>query len=200
MAMAKKSDRITVTALREAMKGKFDNTVTDEWEGLSLTIKRTLSLDEMLTFVEKVVESCYDNDNVFAPERKDIAIRLSTVVLYSNITLPTTLEEQYDFIYRTNIYDFICDKINQNQYVTIMRAIHEKIDDINRMNAADVEARLAEVTSTIDNMQQQMNDIFAGIDADTISKLSSAIIQTQLDEEKLARALVDQRNGNNGNN
>ena len=195
--MAKKSDRITITALREAIKDKFDNTVTDEWEGLSLTIKRTLSLGEMLAFVEKVVESCYDNDNTFAPERKDIAIRLSTVVLYSNITLPTALEEQYDFIYRTNIYDFICDRIDQNQYCAIMRAIREKIENVNRVNAAGVEARLAEVTSTIDNMQQQMNDIFAGIDADTINKLSNAIVSTQLDEEKLVRAFVDQHNGNN---
>lgn len=197
MAMAKKSDRITVTALREAIKGKFDNIVTDEWEGLSIIIKRTLSLDEMRSFVAKVVESCYDDDNTFAPERKDIAIRLSTIILYSNITLPTTLDEQYDFAYRTNIYDLIYDRIDQCQYAVIMRAIHEKIENINRVNASGVEARLAEVTSTIDNMQRQMNDIFSGIDAETINKLSNAIVQTQLDEEKLVRAFVDQHNGNN---
>ena len=78
-----------------------------------------------------------------------------------------------------------------------MRAIHEKIDDINRVNASNVETRLAEATSTIDNMQQQLSDIFSGIDAETINKLSNAIVQTQLDEEKLVRAFVDQHNGNN---
>lgn len=195
--MANKSNHITVTALREAIKDKFDNTVIKEWNGLEITIKHTLTLGEMFALAQGIVEACFDEDNRYVPEKSDFAMRLGVIELYTNLTLPKDLEEQYDILYRTDIFEFVLGFINSKQFGIIVRSIDERIEQINRINASNVESQLNSMCAAIDNIQQQMSDIFNGVDAETINKLAGAMINTQLDEEKLVRAIVDTHNGNN---
>lgn len=195
--MANKSNRVTLTALREAIKGRFDTYITDTWCGLDITIKRYLDLNEALAFITKVVESSFDESGEYAPERQYIAMRLVTIALYTNLSLPKSIEEQYDLIYGTDLYSFVADRVDEDQYNSIALVILDRIKDINSVKAASVEARLADVYATVKNMQQQMSDIFNGVDAETINKLAGAMVNTQLDEEKLVRAIVDTHNGNN---
>ena len=71
----KKIQKISVNAMDEIMK-RFDTVETIEWNGLQVVIKKNLSLEEMMTFANSVVKSCFDQaSGAYMPEVKDFAIR-----------------------------------------------------------------------------------------------------------------------------
>jgi hypothetical protein len=58
--MAKKSDRITVNALENAVKQE-EAVHTVAWNGLEFKVKNHISFEEMRVFVTAVTESCFSN-------------------------------------------------------------------------------------------------------------------------------------------
>jgi vacuolar-type H+-ATPase catalytic subunit A/Vma1 len=191
--MASKPNRISITAFKEAVKSKIDNSVRIEWNGLDVEIKKSLSLEEMLDFVAKAVEICFGNDNAYHPEKLDFAIRVLVVENYSNITLPSDIDTTYDSLYQTDIIETILASVNQSQYDVMISAIKEQVRQINSVRVSNLENQLNNVCTTVDNLQQQMEEIFSGIDSNTMSQLVGAMANMNIDEAKLAKAIVGER-------
>lgn len=198
MANDKSTKKISITTFEKIMKDIHISTKTVEWNGVNITIKPTLSLKEMLSFVDNVVQSCFTTeDAAYIPEVKEFVIKCCVLEMYANFTLPTNVERKYDLIYCTDAIDVVMSNINAAQFGEIMEAINDKISNIAQANIESANKQINELYSAFDNIQEQMSSLFAGIGNDEIGKLVGAIAGDKFDEAKLVQAYIDHNNSDN---
>ncbi len=193
------SKKITMKDLRNAIKPVVDtdNAVTIlEWNGLSIEVKKHLTLEEARGLVNTVTATCFNDDGVYMPENFDPAIRFGVVGLYSNLTMFSDVSENYNLVYKTDIYDRIRDVVDAAQLKAIINAIYNKIDEVIKVRAESVLGKVNEIYAATESMQQQFADIFSGVDAGGLNKLIGAIGERGIDEGKLVRAIVEVKHGN----
>lgn len=194
--MAKKENKISINALEKVMDENTDNYVIESWFGLEVVIKKNISLKEMLSFADNVVMSCFTDSNGFMPELMDFAVRSNIVTRYANFTLPDNIEKRYEMLYRTNIVEFILPLINMRQLQELINGINRKIEYMCNTNAVTIQREMTKLLNGFEEMQNQTQSLFADVTADDLSKLMAALAEHgSLDEEKVVKALVEQRKG-----
>ena len=182
-------DKITIEDYRKMTEKEFDKFIDAEWNGATLHIKRTLSLREMASFVEYVVGSCFTEDlNEYLPEVKDFAIRCCILEIYGNLTLPESIDEKYEVAYGSDITDFIIEHIDQSQFRAMLIAVDEKIKHRARNSIEALNKQMSDVFAGLSAVEKVASDIFDGVDSDTIQKLAGAMANGSFDERKLVEA------------
>ena len=182
-------DKITIEDYRKMTEKEFDKFIDAEWNGATLHIKRTLSLREMASFVEYVVGSCFTEDlNEYLPEVKDFAIRCCMLEIYGNLTLPESIDEKYEVAYGSDITDFIIEYIDQSQFRAMLIAVDEKIKHRARNSIEALNKQMSDVFAGLSAVEKVASDIFDGVDSDTIQKLAGAMANGSFDERKLVEA------------
>lgn len=117
-----KAKRVSVEQLRSHNKPVCRTIL---WHGNAVTIRTLLPIKEVTLFVNSVMEGCYDiPHNAFIPEMMDFAFRVNVVTRYACVDLPTDIEEQYEIIYNTDIFDTIVASINVAQLQSIRDTIN----------------------------------------------------------------------------
>ena len=190
----KKIKRISVNAMDETMKG-YENTTTVLWNGLDVIITKTLSLEDMLAFVDSVVKSCFDQTTgAYIPEVKDFVIRSNVMDRYANFTLPNKAEHQYDIVMRSGAYDMVLEHINYAQFSELMKAIDAKIQNIADSHVNMLTRQFAEIATSTEELQVKISELFSGIENEDIVALASTIAKSgTLDEEKIVKAYIEQK-------
>lgn len=192
--MTNKIKMISVNTFEKAVNSTYQPTTVTEWNGLEIVIKKHLSLAEVAKFVDVCVKACFDSDTAaYAPEAKDAAIRSCIVAFYTNITLPESIEKQYELIYHASILDSIIPHIDQTQLKSVISAIDEKTDYLVGVNTEVINKQVNDLQNIAANIQNQMSDIFNGISIDDIKKVMSALSDKGLDEEKLVKAYMENK-------
>lgn len=190
--MAKNTKKIT-TANIEKAAGKIINTNTVEWNGLSITIKRNLSLDDMRKFVDNVAQSCFtQQDEAYHPELKEYAVRSMVIMLYTNIELdmPADLDKLYDLLYTTDLWHVIVNNIDAEQFNQMLNAVDRRIDYIIATSVSAINRQIAEIQEAIEDVMPKLKAMFNEVSADDVKNLVSAITNTNIDEEKLMKAYL----------
>ena len=80
--MAKTEKKVSIALFDKIVKEHFQNEATIQWHEAEVRVKRTLSLKEMLSFVDEVVGSCFHDELGYMPEVKDFAIKSSILTRY----------------------------------------------------------------------------------------------------------------------
>lgn len=186
-----KNRRISINAMDSIMKTQYENITTECWNEIDITIKRTISLGDMLSFVNDVVVSCFQDNGEFMPEVLDFAIRSNIILKYSNVSLPDNLEHRYAILYCTDIVNFIRGYADQEQVDEIINAIHRKVDYLCNTNVRAIQSKLNELISSFDNLQSKTADVFNNISSDDVAKLASVLSSGELSEEKIVAAYMD---------
>ena len=94
------------------------------WNGLQITTRPALTLHEVSEFVNSVFGSCYDAEHdVLMPEVIDFAIRVNTVLRYSNVRLPADTEKQYMLMYRSGFYEELVKHICSAQVEAVRETV-----------------------------------------------------------------------------
>lgn len=187
----KKIQKISINTMDEIMK-RYENTETVEWNGLQVVIKKNLSLEEMLTFVNSVVKSCFDQTSgAYMPEVKDFAIRANVLDMYTNFTLPKNLGKQYDMVVQSGVVEMVLDHINQVQFNELLKAIGSKLQNTADANIQAFISKLDNVTTAFSDMQTKVEKMFSGVDAEDISKLVSAIASGDNTEEGIVKSYLE---------
>lgn len=186
-----KNRRISINAMDSIMKTQYENITTECWNEIDITIKRTISLGDMLSFVNDVVASCFQDNGEFMPKVLDFAIRSNIILKYSNVSLPDNLEHRYAILYCTDIVNFIRGHADQEQVDEIINAIHRKVDYLCNTNVRAIQSKLNELISAFDNLQSKTADVFNNISSDDVAKLASILSSGELSEEKIVAAYMD---------
>lgn len=192
-------NKISIEEFKNAVAQDFAPEVEVNWRGITLHIKRCLSLETMMTFVSDVVASCFAADtNEYLPEIKDFSTRCSILECYAGFELPKNLAEKYDLIYSSDIISFVVQHVESGQFNAMLAAIDTKIEHQAQNNIEALNKQMNEVVSGLSALERNLSGIFGGIDNDTISKVAGAIANGSFDENKLVEAFQKtKRNANN---
>lgn len=180
---------LTLEDYKNAISETYQPTVTIEYCGLGLRIKKHLSVEEMMTFVSKVVTTCFASDTgEYMPEIKDFAIRSAILEHYTELELPNELSERYDFVYQSEIVSCVVQHVDASQFDAMIEAINEKVEHLAQSHIKALNKQMSEAVSAFSALEKKISDIFSGIDNKTISNLVSAISNGSFDERKLVQA------------
>lgn len=188
-----KTKKISINSFEKVMNEAFSPfSSTFDWHGIEITVKRTLSLREMIEFVNSVVKSCFtEGTNEYLPEVKEFAKKVLILEKYANFNIPKNVETQYDLVYRTNAVNEVTQRIDPHQIAEINIAIDEKLSHLAQANIEAINKQLTEVYSALDGLQSNMNNIFSGVDAKDLQKLMSALGDTGINNEKIMQLYKD---------
>lgn len=191
MAKTVKTKRISAAAFDKIMRDTGTAVKNVEWNGIEITIRRTLSLKDMLTFVDSVTKSCFlDENNSYMPELKVFAIKCCVLELYANFALPANVERRYNLIYNTDAFDVVLQHINIKQLNEIIDAISDKTDNMAHENVEAMRKQIYDMYSSLNDLQKQLSDVFSDINAKDVSRFIGAVAEGRLDEEKLVQAYM----------
>lgn len=187
--------KVDINAFKAAVEANTSQEVTTEWHGIEMVIKRCLSLEEMMTFVNDVVSSCFEEKTgEYIPEIKDFAIRCSIMESYAGFVLPKDVSEKYSLIYSSDIIPFIVQNVEQNQFNSILSSIDEKIKHCAQNNIEAINKQMNELIAGFSTIEQNLSNLFGGVDNETISKIAGAIAGGSFDEKRLVEAFKEQKN------
>lgn len=190
--MAKNDKRVAISTVDAIIKERFCNSITEKWYDAEVEIKYSISFAEMLTFVNDVVSSCFQQDGGFMPEVLDFIIKSNILTKYANFSMPNNLKHRYEIIYSTDIVDFVYRHINPAQIKEIMTSINRKIDYMCNSHILAVQRQLNKVADSLENMQQQTAELFNSVSAEDIAKITEAISSGELNSDKIVEAYLKQ--------
>lgn len=191
--MAKKEPRISINKLEGMLNERIVNVPFQGDSDVEVRIKRNLSLNEMLQFVEDVVSSCVNAESgVYSPEVMWFAIYSGVLTMYANFNLPSSIEKQYDLIYNTDAVEFVMSYINRGQYDEIVDAIRYRIDHERKIMESTMAKKMNDIVERMDSYIQQNESLFESVDEKDMAALVKNLASIgKLDEEKLVRALAE---------
>lgn len=196
--MATKEKRISVNVFEKAVLDAYEPTATATWRDIEISIKRCLSLKDMITFVDGVVKSCFNSDGEYVPEAKEFGVKYGLIKFYTNIALPQNIGKQYDLLIRSDISQFVLSHVDPVQFAEILNSIEDRIDFLKNANAKVINDKINELFKQIEEFGEQFSGIFKDIDASTLNGLLDAITNSKLDEEKLVKAHLEQTAADGG--
>ncbi len=190
-----KIKKITVNAFEKVMKETYKPAETFDWNGVEVIVKKTLSLREMIEFVDTVVKSCFtETDGVYIPEVKDFILKVCVLEKYANFTMPRNLETQYDLIYNTDAYECVLNYVNAQQFGEICCAINAKIEHQTQANVEASHKQMNTLFDAFESLQEQLSGVFTGVGENDVRAVVDALSSGTLDEEKLVRAYANIKN------
>lgn len=191
--MAKGEKKVSISLFDKIAKEHFRNESTIQWHEAEVRIKHTLSLTEMLSFVNDVTKSCFHDSMGYMPEVKDFAIKSNILARYANFSLPDNLEHRYQLICSTDAVDAVCDAIDRVQLQEIVNAINSKIQFLCDSKANLIQERIDNVLNIMEEMSDNTKDIFDGLSQDDLKAMMGAITEHGIDEQKIVAAYLEQK-------
>ena len=191
--MAKTEKKVSIALFDKIVKEHFQNEATIQWHEAEVRVKRTLSLKEMLSFVDEVVGSCFHDELGYMPEVKDFAIKSSILTRYANFSVSDNLEHRYQMVYGTDAVDAVCAVIDTTQLQEIVNSINDKIRFLCDSKANLIQERINAVLETMEEMSNSTKDVFGGLSQNDLAALMSAITEHGLDEKKIVEAYLEQK-------
>lgn len=88
--------------------------------------------------------------------------------------------------------DTVIKHINTRQLDEIIDAINEKVDSTAQANIEAVHKQMNDIYHAFDNLQKQVEQIFANVNSEDMSSFIQAVANDKIDEDKLVQAYVKQ--------
>ena len=178
----------------------------NENESVNIEIKRTLTADEQVSFVESVVAALFTNGK-YSPSIYGLIFGKALFAYYTNIKTDEIKNDRLiGLIYNTDIIKVVKDNINTTQYLDMIEAIDKQIDYTINFIMYTQKTRLDEAIDNInieqENITRQMNSI-----TDTFKKFSDGLDEygkeqlaqdihkiSAMDERKVIENIIDVQN------
>lgn len=169
-----KTKKLSFNNLADEIKEREVKTIKlDPDSKFEIHVKPTLAMADAMKFVNNVVAACIDLDTMdYTPEAYDLALRLATVTMYTDIEPPKNFEKAYKVLYETKLYDKVLDCINKEHYFVLIDAAYEHIEYLKNSFISVSAVKMGEV---VDKMNKMMDD-----SADTLKEMNSDEFKTAL--------------------
>lgn len=192
-----KTKKVSIKSIEAAVEENTKDTVSVDFNGLEICVKRSLSFYEMLSLVRDVVSGCFnDDDGAYIPEVKSFLIRIYVLMHYTNINIPQNIEKKYEFAYKPGLFEAVIESINRVQFVDICNAIDESIGHIVDSNIREMQNQFTSIQNAVKELAEKVMELFNGIDSGDIEKVFDAVTERGVDEGKLMEAYIKEKNNN----
>jgi len=203
--MANKTKKISITSLEKALHddGLLNNEEHLEWNGLDITVKKRLSLREVMSFVQYIVDNCVrKSDGEYLPEVLDFLINNGVIEYYTNISLPENSERRYDIVCACRpLINCIKQVIDGEQYDELCQAIRSKVYFEARTNIDAIIERAENTQAEVESVSSMLSKMLDDIDPDTFKNVIESIANNGIDEGKIMDAYMKHVEGDvNGDN
>lgn len=186
----KKTNKVSVATIEKVMKERFtEEPKTFDWYGVEIEYKENIPMEYAVTFVNNVVDTCFDKDGNYIPEFKVFLIRSFTVQMYSNVRLPQDLKKQYDILYNSDLYNVLIQHVDIVQYDTLLMAIDEKLEYRRNADVMTMRMTLNNLIAQFQNFEEQLNQV----EIEDVRNIAEAINGVDLDEEKFVDAILNRK-------
>lgn len=192
--MEKDIKRVSITKFETALdKENIINETLVGTDDVVIEIKKTIPLNEMIVFVQEVVEACIDTETgEYTPEAYDFAFRVAVLTHYANFAMPSNLDKQYMLVYGTRAFDQITGNINVCQLSDITRAIDRKIQFMLDVISSSAVNKINEVINKFNDIATSSEQVFGGINPSELSKVVEGITKlNKMDEADVAKVILD---------
>lgn len=165
-----------------------------------INLKRNLSIPEVLQFTKDVIEGLVDKENrIFLDEMKSFMIRLYFLFYYTNIDLPTQIEDQYDFVIsHSGMINQMMDSVDQNQLSDIISAIVSKENVIKQSFVQyneQMDILLVGLNNLMFSINQIINDNMDSMKNIDIQQLIQNLSQKNLSESEVINQILEHNKG-----
>lgn len=197
--MAKKSaqKRISVNAFEKAYKemNKFAEDRKVEWGGLDITIHPTLSLEDMMRYVNEVTEGCFvGREGTFRPEVRTFLNYAAILAYYTDVTIPSNTAKVYEMLCNSiDLLDLIVQQVNARQYNDIQAAIDERLKNYNTVATSIAIRQMETVSSAVEGLEEKVGEMFGNIDGQALNAVIKAIGEGGFSEESIVKAVLENR-------
>jgi len=196
--MADNKTNISYDDLIMNMNDKTNITIkTIKVLGENIDVKTVLTMEEFEHALNGMLRLIFTEDGEYNAFIKDFAVRICTVFAYTGVIIPedftSEADDLYKLMYCTNFYDAVTGVINKTQYDVLLNALDEEINKQNYSNIDRVNRKVAELTSMIETLGKQFEDIIGDVSEEDVNKLLSAIENVNIDEKKLVEAFVAEK-------
>ena len=193
--MANEQKMISVGKMDEIMEERFPAVEIIDYYGEELCIQKVIPFNVFTEIVHGVIDSCFIADtSEYTPESLDFAKRLCVVSAYTNVRLPKDTEKQYQFLYRTNLWETVLSIIDRGQYTALVEAIDDGVCTRNDTNRKAFEAMLWKASMGISEFADGLSGLLDGINQGDVQNLMRAFGAGAIDEEKLVHAVIAEQN------
>lgn len=188
-----KVKKISINAFEKTIKENFENTVTKDWFGIPVTITKTISFEEVVSFVAEVADNCFLDDGRYIPEAMQALIDCGVVRHYTNISLPANLSSAYELVMQSGIIDFIMSEINYSQYNNIVLAIRDKVEYTCESNTAEFKHAMEKMAISMNEIQEATKDLFDKVSPDDIQRIVGLYGDDHTIEERVVDEYLKQK-------
>lgn len=197
MAKKKAEKRIVhVNELDKVMAAHFDlKPVRKEWYEVEVEVKQILPPVDVAQFVADVVSACVLDGANYHPEFKRYAIYRAIIEHYTNITLPQSLDKQFDFLYGTDIIDTVTECVNSTQLHELVESCDDALDFYARSAASSLERRANDALEQLEGLTNNLDAITNGLDEDTVKKLTDMVATGKLGADEIVKAYAEEVRG-----
>lgn len=196
--MAKDIERVSINKFEQALNE--DNVIAEtlvDTDDVTIQIKKTITLSEMMLFVQEVVEACIDGENgEYIPEAYDLAIRSAVLTHYANFAMPASLDKQYWLVYNTMAFQQVVSKINKHQFNDIIRTIDRKIKFMLDILSSSAVSKIHEVINKFNDIAEAGEKVFGSASADEIANFVNGVSKLKdMKEEDIAKVILGSEAG-----
>lgn len=90
----------------------------------TLSVRKFIPLGEVPAIVEQIVTTVLNPETKeFYPELRDFAFRAAFVMAYAFVQMPESVEDQYELLYTTDLYDVVMKHACQAQVQSIRDSV-----------------------------------------------------------------------------
>lgn len=189
--MAKKEKKISINKLESTLVDPVITVAFTEEE--NITVRRYLTLQQTLQFVDDVVSSVVNTETgSYLPEVYDLAIRRAVLTYFANFNLPDNIEKLHELVYNTRAYKIVTNEIDDLYFAEIERAINSKIKFNIEMMHSTAARETNELIQMLKDVSENFQAVFGNADPESVSALVNGLGSVgQLDEKKIAHAVLD---------
>lgn len=164
-----------------------------EWNGVQISVKESLRLDEMLGFMKQYAARCFSEDGEYLPEMRIAAFRITTLEYFTDAVLPEDIHQAFDLAMMTDLYESVTAKINPDYFTFICDAASEKVEYLADLNADALRRKVDEAVTAVTELVGKIGDLFADVEKEDMKTLASAMATGKLDEGKMIKAYMKEQ-------
>lgn len=165
------------------------------WNGIEINIKRTLNIYEMKVLFEAILSRCFSTDNgSYQPEYRDFAERTAVLAIYTDINLPEDIGDQFDLVFKTDIYKFVTENVDSEQLWSIMDSAGMKIEEMIKYRSEDMLKKAQEAIDSVNDLTEQFGKLFDGVDVSDLTNVINAISEHGIDEKAIVDSVIKEMN------
>lgn len=173
--MENNNTKITFDAFVEGLGEYYSPTTVVHWNGIDITVKKALSVEETMQFVHNVTDMCFSEDGEYHPEIMDFAIRCEIMTRYANFDLPNDISKRHWMVYASDVVEVIGSHINIEQFSQIRESILRKLSYMCNSDVVATRAKWDEVYTVIKRLEEQFTEMLGGISEENVKTAISAL-------------------------